>query len=237
MDALLLLAIAGLVILVLRLSFRTRRVEDQLRWEIRNLVHRVTALEEAGIGPRTAKATVPKSSFEVVQKLGEKIEAPNQAALPVPPPFVVQPEDDRQPPTLIAKPEPTAAPPIRQVETVIPVSAVVDETPERDKWSDRLRKNAGGQDWEAVVGGNWLNKVGVLVLVIGVALFLGYEFTRVGPGGRVAIGMAIGLTMLIGGVILERRRGYVIFSRGLMGGGWAALYFTTYAMYGVARRK
>ena len=66
---------------------------------------------------------------------------------------------------------------------------------------DQLRDSMGGQEWEAVVGGSWLNKLGVLVLVIGIALLLGYEFTRVGPAGRVAIGMGVSLTMLIGGVL------------------------------------
>lgn len=36
-------------------------------------------------------------------------------------------------------------------------------------WRQRLRGSMGGQEWEAVVGGNWLNKAGVLVLVIGIA--------------------------------------------------------------------
>ena len=39
--------------------------------------------------------------------------------------------------------------------------------------------------------------------------------------------------MLAGGVVLERRARYVIFARGLIGGGWAALYFTTYAAHGL----
>ncbi len=95
----------------------------------------------------------------------------------------------------------------------------------------------GGQEWEAVVGGSWLNKLGVLVLVIGIALLLGYEFTRVGPAGRVAIGIALSLTMLIGGVFIERKRAYAIFGRGLIGGGWAALYFTTYAMHALPAAK
>ena len=241
MDAFLLLVIVGLVIQLLRLSSRIRHVDEQLRWEIRELAHQVTALEKPYIEPQTARATVPEPSFEFPQKPAEKVGASSQAAPPSPPPMVVQPEDATQPPKLIAKSEPPALPPIPQLEPFIPGFAAVEETSEResprDKWSDRLRKSMGGQEWEAVVGGSWLNKVGVLVLVIGVALLLGYEFTRVGPGGRVATGMAIGLTMLIGGVVVERRQGYVIFARGLMGGGWAALYFTTYAMYGVGAAK
>src|SRR5687767_4061023 len=40
-------------------------------------------------------------------------------------------------------------------------------------------------DWETIVGANWLNRVGALVLVIGIALFLGYSLTHLGPAGKV----------------------------------------------------
>ena len=85
----------------------------------------------------------------------------------------------------------------------------------------------------AVVGGSWLNKLGVSVLVVGVALLLGYSFARLGPLGRVSLGLAISLSMLLSGVWVERRERYVVFARGLIGGGWAALYFTAYAMHGL----
>jgi uncharacterized membrane protein len=102
---------------------------------------------------------------------------------------------------------------------------------------DRLRAKIGDQEWEALVGGSWLNKLGVLILVIGIALYLGYEFTRVGAAVRVAMGLGVSLIMLIGGVLIERRPLYAIFGRGLIGGGWAALYFTTYAMHAVDAAK
>ncbi|HME08640.1 MAG TPA: DUF2339 domain-containing protein [Bryobacteraceae bacterium] len=99
--------------------------------------------------------------------------------------------------------------------------------------SDRLREKMSGEEWEVLVGGSWLNKLGVFVLVIGIALFLGYSFTKMGPPGRVAIGLAVSLGMLVGGILLEKRARYTIFGRGLLGGGWGALYFTTYAMHAV----
>jgi Predicted membrane protein (DUF2339) len=102
---------------------------------------------------------------------------------------------------------------------------------------DQLRRKAGEQEWEALVGGNWLNKIGVLLFVIGIALLLGYEFSRVGAARRVAIGIGVSLTMLIGGVVVERRPLYRIFARGLIGGGWAALYFTTYGLYALPQIK
>ncbi len=100
-------------------------------------------------------------------------------------------------------------------------------------WGRRIWEQMAGEEWEAVIGGSWLNKLGVLTLVFGVALFLGYSLKHLGPGGRVVVGYAVSVAMLVGGVILERRPRYVIFARGLIGGGWAALYATTYATHGL----
>jgi hypothetical protein len=134
------------------------------------------------------------------------------------------------PPTSVAEPEP--------VEPVGSVERVEPEEPERHVtaaggWSEDLRAGLASEEWEAVVGGSWLNKIGVGVLVIGVALLLGYSFARMGPAGRVSLGVAISLSMLLVGVWVERRERYVVFARGLIGGGWAALYFTAYAMHGL----
>jgi uncharacterized membrane protein len=89
------------------------------------------------------------------------------------------------------------------------------------------------RDWEAIIGGNWLNKIGALVLVVGIALFLGYSLTHFGPAGKISLGLAIGVSMLAAGVLLERDPGWITFGRSLLGGGWAAIYFTTYAMHGL----
>jgi hypothetical protein len=87
------------------------------------------------------------------------------------------------------------------------------------------------RDWEAIIGGNWLNKAGALVLVVGIALFLGYSLTHFGPAGKVSLGFAVGISMLGAGVLLERNPDWLTFGRGLLGGGWAAVYFTAYAMH------
>jgi hypothetical protein len=89
------------------------------------------------------------------------------------------------------------------------------------------------REWEAILGGNWLNKLGVFVLVIGLALLLRYSFTQFGPLGRVTICLTASLAMLAAGAILESKDRYQVFARGLLGGGWAALYVTVYAMHAV----
>jgi hypothetical protein len=91
------------------------------------------------------------------------------------------------------------------------------------------------RDWESFVGGNLLNKLGVFILVIGIGLALGYSFTQLGPAGRVAVSLAASGAMIGTGVALEGR--YGVFARGLLGGGWAALYLTTYAMHAVAAAR
>ena len=138
-------------------------------------------------------------------------------------------------PARAAQMAPPTPPPVPEPEPAFAWAAAPLAPPPVPKESlrDRVQKRVGDQEWEAMVGGNWLNKAGVLLLVIGVALLLGYEFSRVGPFGRVSIGLGVSLTLLIGGVLIERKPVYSIFARGLIGGGWAALYFTTYAMHAV----
>src|SRR5215813_15397698 len=47
--------------------------------------------------------------------------------------------------------------------------------------AETISERFKGRQWESVVGGSWLNAVGVLVLVIGISLFLGYAITQFGP--------------------------------------------------------
>ncbi len=83
---------------------------------------------------------------------------------------------------------------------------------------------------EETLGTNWLNKLGIIILVIGIALFLGYQLQHVGPGGKVFVGFLVSLAMLGAGVFFEGRERWQILARAGIGGGWALLFFTIYAM-------
>jgi hypothetical protein len=104
-------------------------------------------------------------------------------------------------------------------------------TPSRETLRDRVRRYVGDDEWEALVGGSLLNKLGALILVVGIILFLGFSFTRMEPAGRVAISLGTGGVLLLAGVVVERKQLYRVFAWGLMGAGWATLYATSYAMY------
>jgi hypothetical protein len=104
-------------------------------------------------------------------------------------------------------------------------------------WGERIGRRFRGGQWEAIIGGSWLNALGVLILVIALSLFLGYALTQFGPAGKIAIGLSVSSAMLVSGVIVEQRPRYVAFGRGLLSGGWAGLYFTVYAMHAVAAAR
>ena len=118
----------------------------------------------------------------------------------------------------------TAAPPAfaSYVHVVAPATLAV-----------RLRSLIGDQEWEALVGGSLLNKLGALILVIGIALFLSYSFAHVTAAGRASIALAVSAGILCAGVWTDRRPRFKVFARGLIGAGWAALYATSYAIYAV----
>lgn len=83
---------------------------------------------------------------------------------------------------------------------------------------------------EETLGTNWLNKLGITILVLGVALFGIYELGQLGPVGKVGLSFIVSIALLGGGIFLERRERYRILGHTLIGGGWALLFFTTYAL-------
>jgi Predicted membrane protein (DUF2339) len=90
---------------------------------------------------------------------------------------------------------------------------------------------------EETLGTNWLNKLGIIILVVGVALFGIYELNALGPGGKAAISFAASLLLLIAGILLEKQETYRLLGRTFIGGGWALLFFSTYGIYHVGAMR
>ena len=132
-------------------------------------------------------------------------------------------------------PAPIAETPVQKVEA--PAYVPTTAEPAGPSLSERLRDKLGSQEWEMLVGGSLLNKLGALVLVIGIALFLGYSFGHVTPAGRAAMALVVSAGILVAGIRVERMGAYKVFARGLIGAGWAALYATAYAIYAIPEAR
>ncbi len=70
-----------------------------------------------------------------------------------------------------------------------------------------------------------------MTLVTGLALLLGYQVRALGPIGKSVLGVLLSITILVGGLVLERRERYRVFARAAIGGGWALLYFVSFALF------
>ena len=118
-------------------------------------------------------------------------------------------------------------------ELRLPSFATVEEERE-PSWFERLK---GGFDLEEALGTNWLNKIGIVILVFGIAFFLAYQLRELGPAGKDLVGFVVSGVLLGGGLFLERKPGYSLIARAGVGGGWGLAFFTTYALYHVSAAR
>lgn len=88
-------------------------------------------------------------------------------------------------------------------------------------------------DLEETLGTNWLLKIGVTILVIGISLFLAYSVQKLGPWGKVTVGLGVSAVAIAVGWFIERREKWTVFGRVVLSGGWGLAYFTAYAMRNV----
>lgn len=227
-----------------RLDERLSHLEDSIQpaphpETVVDIIHRVSTLER-----RVADYAAAGMTTHLPADTRFTPAAPASAKTPVPP--AVSPPIPVSVPTLppqeplITEPPPTAPrlaspshsqivapPPLSQVagpQTSSPLSDVLS-------WFGAQAKAA--LDIEEVLGTNWLGKLGIAILVLGVAFFLAWQMVELGPTGKVVVGWTTGLALLGAGIWFERSDTYRVLARAGVAGGWAVLFFTAYAMYHV----
>lgn len=87
---------------------------------------------------------------------------------------------------------------------------------------------------EFLMGGRAAAFIGIGILIIGIALLVGYAIQHewLGPGARVLLGLIFGLALTGGGYGVSRLDSkFIVFSRVLTGGGSGLFYFTVFAAY------
>lgn len=160
------------------------------------------------------------------------VEIPPQRATPGPPP---KPAVEKTPPVVVS-PAPTPKPeahghavPPRPtpVARPLPPPPVFVPRPPGPSLGDRMRRL---MNIEEVLGANYLGKLGVIILVIGVAGLVGYKFSSFPAWLQFLSAYLIGLMMLVAGVRFEGGR-YRLLARAGIGGGWASIFVTTWALH------
>lgn len=94
------------------------------------------------------------------------------------------------------------------------------------------RVPAAKNNLEKFIGENLINKIGIGITVIGVAIGAKYsiEHELISPLTRIILGYLMGLGLLLFGIKLKAK--YENYSAVLVSGAMAILYFITYAAYG-----
>ena len=219
--------------------------------ELKKLTARVQTLETHPMAHVEAPAAT-----SAVEAPAPKPVAVTPVAVPPPaliPPAAVPPPSAAKPPAPVVPPPSVAPPPITPAHTAPPHEASKPPVPPLPKPAPPLSATLStprapsvsmhapaaspelarrrATEFEEKVGQNWLNKIGITVLVIGIALFLAYKFPTLTNPEKVILGYAVSLAILVLGIYLEHSDRYRIFARALIGGGWALTFFVTYAMY------
>lgn len=94
------------------------------------------------------------------------------------------------------------------------------------------KKSMTKNEWEILIGGKVLNRIGAVAIIIGVSFFLKYAFDNdwISESFRVIIGVVIGFIFIAGG-LRSYKKDYKIFSQGLSGTGISILYLSVYASF------
>jgi uncharacterized membrane protein len=152
----------------------------------------------------------------------------------------------------VSQPEirPLAVPPARTQATAPPLAGTMLTSPHVEaasgphasiqmppsQGSPALFANSAsdGTGFEKQIGQYWLNRIGIVAILIGVSYFLKYAFENnwIGPAGRVAIGLLSGIGLLIWSERF-RSRGHELFSYSLKAVGIGTLYLSLWAAFQV----
>lgn len=135
-------------------------------------------------------------------------------------------------------PAPIADQSIPEVSSITPVPArpAVVPPPKNDQKEPNFaekfkRENLVKSDFEKFIGENLISKIGILILIIGVAIGAKYaiDHEMISPLTRIVLGYAMGAGLMAFAIKLKSK--YENFSAVLVSGAIAIMYFITYAAY------
>ncbi|MBU2043850.1 MAG: DUF2339 domain-containing protein [Candidatus Omnitrophica bacterium] len=104
-------------------------------------------------------------------------------------------------------------------------------TPEPAPEENEQLKAKETRGFEFVFGKYWLNRIGAVILFLGVGFFISYAFKYLNAVTKISIGYLFAIAAFIWGNILEKKKEYLKISWGILGLAWGLAYLSTYALY------
>ena len=138
------------------------------------------------------------------------------------------------PPAVAAQPLPVEASPPPPSPAIPQASAPVVRPSRLSVPARVLAGKPGSPDLETRIGSQWLNRIGIFAVLIGVSYFLKFAFDNnwIGPTGRVVVGLLAGVVIVVWSERF-RSRGYRLFSYSLKAIGVGILYLSLWAAFQV----
>jgi len=219
MDFILILVIIVLLIIIISKLNSTRTVTT-------NLENNVYRLNEKLKGIADVLASLQKQQ-EILHQQQPPVEA--KAPEIQQPPAVINPvqaEDAKEEPIIEPLEEPVLETAILEpvLKKPFEVTTPVHAPQIKESWFQQWLRN--NPDIEKFIGENLINKIGIAVLILGIAFFVKYAIDQnwINEVGRVCIGLFCGVILIA--VAHRLRKNYRSFSSVLVGGGLTVFYFT-----------
>jgi uncharacterized membrane protein len=215
------LLVASSILSLLALS-AVRRIEALLKtFPLNELTGRIYQLEQRLAQLQKLVSSQSPAATEAVDR-GKTVETPTPIPQSSSPPHPAPPP----PMTGHSQPVQPARPASVPPATVRPAGLALRPAPA----VGTVSKEPSASDLEALIGGRWFNRIGIIALLFAVSYFLKLAFDNnwIGPAGRVAIGILLGAAMLPWSEWLLTR-GYGYFSEGIAGLGEATLFVSVWA--------
>ncbi len=172
--------------------------------------------------PKTEKEVIPPPTKEPETVIIIPVSAPvTEETIETPPP---QPSVYVDEVLYLHEPQPATEPVASFSQPATERQTRQQPRQDRTSWQENfIKKNP---DLEKFIGENLINKIGIAVLVLGIAFFVKYAIDKdwINEVGRVCIGLGCGAILV--GVAHYMRNNYRSFSSVLAGGGIAVFYFT-----------
>lgn len=182
---------------------------------------------------------VMQKTLDEINKRLQNLESKNQDATPAkiqPTAGFERPKVEQEKP--VKEPIPIIAAEIKQEPVIAKKVAIEDKIPTpklvapshtpKPVYKQQVSKSFFERypDLEKFIGENLINKIGIVILVLGIAFFVKFAIDKnwINEIGRVSIGILCAGALL--GLAHKLRKGYKAFSSVLVGGGLAVLYFT-----------